>query len=206
VSSGAAYGYHADNPAWLTETDALRGNDEFSYSRNKRLVEECLAEYLIHSPALKQLILRPGTILGASTDNMITQLLCRKRLLAIRHSTSPFVFIWDQDMLAILEEGVVFAKEGCFNVAGDGALTIAELAKLTGRSTLTLPAWLLKALLWLGNRFGITAAGPHHLLFLRYRPVLLNTALKNQFGYIPVKSSKATFMYFWQAYQARQRA
>nr|MCU0767934.1 NAD-dependent epimerase/dehydratase family protein [Burkholderiaceae bacterium] len=28
-SSGAAYGYHADNPAWLTEDDAIRGNQEF---------------------------------------------------------------------------------------------------------------------------------------------------------------------------------
>ena len=31
-SSGAAYGYHADNPAWLSETDAIRGNHEFPYS------------------------------------------------------------------------------------------------------------------------------------------------------------------------------
>ncbi|HJV61251.1 MAG TPA: NAD-dependent epimerase/dehydratase family protein, partial [Albitalea sp.] len=38
-SSGAAYGYHADNPAWLTEQDPVRGNEEFAYSWHKRLVE-----------------------------------------------------------------------------------------------------------------------------------------------------------------------
>ena len=38
-SSGAAYGYHADNPAWLRETDALRGNEVFAYAHHKRLVE-----------------------------------------------------------------------------------------------------------------------------------------------------------------------
>ena len=39
-SSGAAYGYHADNPAWLSEDAPLRGNEEFAYSWHKRLVEE----------------------------------------------------------------------------------------------------------------------------------------------------------------------
>jgi UDP-glucose 4-epimerase len=39
TSSGAAYGYHPDNPKWLDENDPLRGNDEFEYSKNKRLVE-----------------------------------------------------------------------------------------------------------------------------------------------------------------------
>ena len=29
-SSGAAYGYHADNPQWLTESDPLRGNPGFA--------------------------------------------------------------------------------------------------------------------------------------------------------------------------------
>src|SRR5690606_37790761 len=44
-SSGAAYGYHQDNPEWIDEQQPLRGNDVFPYSRHKRLVEEMLAEY-----------------------------------------------------------------------------------------------------------------------------------------------------------------
>ena len=35
-SSGAAYGYYADNPEWLIETDAIRGNEVFAYSCHKR--------------------------------------------------------------------------------------------------------------------------------------------------------------------------
>src|SRR5690606_4010693 len=42
TSSGAAYGYHADNPEWLRETDALRGNPEFAYADHKRQVEAML--------------------------------------------------------------------------------------------------------------------------------------------------------------------
>ena len=71
TSSGAAYGYYADNPAWLDEQDPLRGNPEFPYSDHKRQVEELLADYREKYPALKQLVLRPGTVLGADTRNLI---------------------------------------------------------------------------------------------------------------------------------------
>jgi len=63
-SSGAAYGYHADNPDWLREDDAIRGNVEFSYSDHKRQIEEMLAEWRREHPERGQLILRLGTILG----------------------------------------------------------------------------------------------------------------------------------------------
>ena len=43
TSSGAAYGYYADNPSWIDEQDAIRGNREFAYSDHKRQIEELLA-------------------------------------------------------------------------------------------------------------------------------------------------------------------
>ena len=43
TSSGAAYGYHADNSMPLREDDPVRGNEAFPYSHHKRLVEEILA-------------------------------------------------------------------------------------------------------------------------------------------------------------------
>ena len=73
-SSGAAYGYHPDNPAWLSETDAIRGNHEFAYSWHKRLVEEMLAEYREREPQLRQTVFRIGTILGETVSNQITAL------------------------------------------------------------------------------------------------------------------------------------
>ncbi|HCJ65216.1 MAG TPA: epimerase, partial [Alcanivorax sp.] len=47
------------------------------------LVEEMLADYRQRHPALRQLILRPGTVLGEGTRNQITALFERKRILAI---------------------------------------------------------------------------------------------------------------------------
>jgi UDP-glucose 4-epimerase len=189
-SSGAAYGYHADNAPWLTEDMPLRGNDSFAYSQHKRLVEEMLAQYRQSHPQLAQTVLRIGTILGERVNNQITALFEKPRLLAIRGSDSPFVFIWDEDVTgAILHALSGQAQSGCFNLAGDGALSIFEIAHRLNKHTRVLPAWLLKSALWLGHTLGISRYGPEQLDFLRYRPVLLNNRLKTHFGYAPSKTS-----------------
>lgn len=188
-SSGAAYGYHPDNPPWITEDQPVRGNEVFAYSHHKRLVEEMLPSY----DGLEQVVLRIGTILGASVDNQITALFERKRLLRIRGSESPFVFVWDADVVAIIEQAVTGPVTGVFNVAGDGALTISEIAGLLGKPVLTVPEPVLRAALAVGSRLGLTPYGPEQTMFLRYRPVLANDRLKAVFGYTPSRTSREAF-------------
>ncbi len=146
-SSGAAYGYHADNPAWIGEDAPLRGNEAFAYSWHKRLVEEMLARWRIDHPGLEQVVLRIGTILGETVHNQITDLFEKPRLIAIRGSASPFVFIWDQDVVDCILHAISTGRTGCFNVAGDGALSIHEIAERLGKRCLVLPAWLLQGAL-----------------------------------------------------------
>jgi UDP-glucose 4-epimerase len=196
-SSGAAYGYHADNPAWLTEDMPLRGNESFAYSHHKRLVEEMLAQYRQSHPALHQTVLRIGTILGERVNNQITALFDKPRILAIQGSDSPFVFIWDDDVTGAIGHALSGqAPGGCYNLAGDGALTIFDIAQRLNKPTRVLPAWLLKTALWLGSKLGLSRYGPEQLDFLRYRPVLLNTALKTRFGFTPQKTSEQAFEAF----------
>jgi UDP-glucose 4-epimerase len=204
TSSGAAYGYHPDNPAWLDEDDALRGNPEFPYSDHKRQVENLLAEYRQKHPALKQLVLRPGTVLGANTRNLITRLFEKPRLVAVAGSPSPFVFIWDQDVVAIIQKGVLEGKAGRYNLAGDGALSIHELGRLLDKPVVSVPAGLIRAALWIGNRLGLTNYTPAQVNFLRYRPVLDNRRLKEEFGYIPRKTSEQVFRFYMAGQQQRK--
>jgi UDP-glucose 4-epimerase len=202
TSSGAAYGYYADNPAWIDEQDALRGNREFAYSDHKRLVEELLARYRREHPELTQLIFRPGTILGASTRNQITGIFLRPKVLAIRGSDSPFVFIWDQDVIGALELGLREDRSGIFNMAGDGAMRIDQIAARLGKPLLRLPAWLVRAGLFVAQQLG-KPVSPAQVDFLRYRPVLSNRRLKEEFGYIPQKTTAEVFDYFIEQARAQ---
>ena len=200
-SSGAAYGYHADNPAWLTEDCPLRGNEAFVYAHHKRLVEEMLARWRIEHPQLQQVIFRIGTILGETVRNQITDLFEKPRLLAIRGSDSPFVFIWDQDVVGCLLRAIESDKTGIFNVAGDGVLTIHEIAARLGKRCLVLPPGLLRLALRLLKALGLTQYGPEQLDFLRYRPVLDNTRLKRDFGYVPQLTSAQVFDLYLQSHR-----
>ena len=192
-SSGAAYGYHSDNPEWLTEDAPLRGNQAFAYSHHKRLVEEMLAEYRRTQPQLEQIVFRIGTILGATVKNQITDLFEKPRLIASAGSDSPFVFIHDRDVVGAIVHGIDSTETGIFNVAGDGKLTIHEIAARLGKRCVVLPAGLLRAALWLLKKLNLTQYGPEQLDFLRYRPVLLNTRLKQEFGYVPKLTSAEVF-------------
>jgi len=203
ASSGAAYGYHADNSKWLTESDPVRGNRSFAYSWHKRLVEEMLADYRVRQPQLEQIIFRIGTILGTRTRNQITDLFEKRRLIAISGSSSPFVFIHDQDVVAAIVQGVDSPVTGIFNVAGDGKLDIDEIAARLGKGCVEFPPWLLRGALWLLKKLGLTQYGPEQIDFLRYRPVLDNRRLKEEFGYVPRLTSAEAFE-LWRTSRARK--
>ena len=78
-------------------------------------------------------------------------------------------------------------------MAGDGALTAREIAKKLKKPYVPLPAPLVKAVLWATQKAGLTEHGPKQVKFLRYRPVLANKRLKEEFGFRPKLSSEAAF-------------
>ena len=199
TSSGAAYGYHADNPEWLDEEDPLRGNDEFEYSKHKRIVEEMLAEWRALRPELRQVVFRPGTIVGEDVHSPVTDLFEKPVILGIIGSNSPFVFIWDQDLVACIVDAVFSEKVGVYNQAGDGALTPREIARMLDKPYLQLPASVVAAVLWGLKRLGLTENGPERVNFLRYRPVLSNRRLKEEYGFVPKLTSREAFELYARA-------
>jgi len=192
TSSGAAYGYHADSPPRLREDDPLRGNDVFAYSHHKRLVEEMLAEWRAEHPELRQLVLRPGTILGRTTKNQITAIFERPVVVGVKGAATPFVFIWDEDVARCIVEGIATDAEGIYNLAGDGVMTLREIATAMRRPFVALPPAALRWGLGLLKRFDIGPYGPEQVMFLQYRPVLANDRLKNELGFRP-RSTRDVF-------------
>lgn len=204
TSSGAAYGYHAGNPMPLSETDALRGNPEFAYSDHKRQVEEMLARARAEHPALKQLVFRPGTILGARVNNRITAMFERPFVLGIAGSDTPFVLIWDEDVARCILKGLIEEREGIYNLTSKDALSLREMARMLEKPFVPVPAWLIAGALWFLQKIGLSQAGPAQVNFLRYRPVLSNARLIGEFGYDPGTTSREVFARWLKARETRQ--
>lgn len=185
TSSGAAYGYYADNPVPLREEDPLRGNADFPYARNKREVEEMLIEWHDLHPHLQQTIFRPCTVLGPTTDNQITAMFERPVVMGLSGTSTPFSLIADSDVVDALVQAVRHPRPGTYNLAGDGVLSLREIAALNRKFYLAVPPGPLKFVLWLLQSLRVTKLGPGHVKFVQYRPVLSNEKLKSEFGFAP---------------------
>ncbi|MDJ0850499.1 MAG: SDR family oxidoreductase [Myxococcota bacterium] len=196
TSSGAAYGYHADNPSQLRESDPLRGNERFAYAWHKRLAEEELARCRTRHPELEQLVFRPGTILGEHVASPITALFERRVVVGVAGSPAPFVLVWDEDVADCIVKGVRERRTGIYNLAGDGAIPLPEIARRLGRPYLPLPPAVLAGALRALQVLRVSARGPEQVDFLRYRPVLANDALKRDFGFAPRFSSEECFEHY----------
>ena len=199
MSSGAAYGYYPDNPEWIDEQDEIRGNPEFAYSDHKRQAENMLAQWRKDHPELKQLIFRSGTILGATTSNQITALFDGRFVMGLSGAATPFVLIWDKDVVGGIIHGMGDDSTGMFNLAGDGTLTMREMAAMMKKPYISVPVGIVKAALWVLKKLRLTQYGPEQVNFLRYRPVLSNKRLKTEFAYIPKKTTRQVFEYFLEA-------
>jgi UDP-glucose 4-epimerase len=196
TSSGAAYGYHADNPVPLRERDPLRGNRAFAYAWHKKLAEELLARARDEHPELAQLVFRVGTILGERVASPVTAIFERPVVIGVRGSDAPFVFVWDEDVAACIVKGVREHRSGVFNLAGAGAIPLREIARRLGRRYLALPPALLAAALRVLQAAGLSSRGPEQVAFLRYRPVLANDALVRDFGFAPRFTSEECFEHY----------
>ncbi|MGC4009770.1 MAG: NAD-dependent epimerase/dehydratase family protein [Pseudomonas sp.] len=199
TSSSAAYGFHRDNAEWIDENQPLRGHSNLPYACHKQEIEQLLANARQRYPQLKQLILRPGTILGRRVHNPLAELFARPTLVGVLGHRSRFVFIWDQDVVNVIRQGLERGSEGIYNLAGDGALSMREIAGLLNKPYRPMPASLMRVGLGLLKPLGLSRFGPEQVDYLRYRPVLDNRRLKEEFGYEPRYSSREAFLAYLAA-------
>jgi UDP-glucose 4-epimerase len=204
TSSGAAYGYHADNPALIGEDTPLRGNEAFAYSHHKRLVEELLARARTEHPALAQLVFRPGTILGPGAKNQITDIFTKPAIVGLRESETPFVFVSDEDVVRAIAEGVRDGWNGTYNLAGEGVMTLREIAVRLGKPFVGIPERALRAGIGVLQRFGATQYGPEQTAFLAHRPVLSSAKLRHERGF-ELRASRDVFEAWARAHQGHER-
>jgi UDP-glucose 4-epimerase len=182
TTSGASYGYHSDGKFPLKEDDPIRGNHVFGYSYHKRLIENYV-EYYRNEKGLKILLFRPCTVLGEGMASPIADLLKKKIMFDIQGSLFPFSFVWDEDVVGFMFEGVESDITGNYNLAGDGFLTAKEVAKKFNKVYLALPAPIVQTGLAVLKKFNLSQYGPEQIDFLRYRPALDNEKSKRDFTY-----------------------
>ena len=194
TSSTLAYGAHPDNPPALFESDPLRGNREFPYGYYKALTDEMIQAFAVTHPQLPITILRPCTVFGPSIDNYVSRMLFMPATMRIRGCNPPVQFIHEDDFVTACLAAMTAKMPGTFNIAGDGTVTVDEIAEIIGTRVLPLPACLLYPtleVLWRLHCPGIEV-NRGYLDYVRYPFVASNQKAKDKLGFHPEFSSRET--------------
>ena len=157
ASSVAAYGFHDDNPAPLTEDVPTRGSDRHPYSQHKAAVEALLAEQTAGRP-IDTYVFRPCIVAGPDALMLIEELpyvrLANRlpgALRALLHTVPilkpvlpdtgiPFQLIHHDDVATALRAGVLGrGPAGVYNLAGPGEVKLADLAGELGWYSVPVP-------------------------------------------------------------------
>jgi len=197
ISSGAAYGYFPEHPPLITEDYRIKGNPEFPYSYHKAKAELLIAQFVKENPKIKTLIFRPGTILGKNTNSPLTDYFNNKLLIGVKGFKSPFCFILDEDVSkAILQGCLNLNLTGEYNLSGDGALSLKEIAMHLNRKYIELPKKLYENFIGVLRFLRLSKFNPYQVNLICYRPVLANQKLKEHFDELPSKNSKEVFQIY----------
>lgn len=149
-SSTTAYGFHLDNDIPLTEESSLRGNEDFTYAKNKRELEEVCARFLDEHPEIALTVIRPCFVVGPGFDNPLARHL-KKKIVMLPSKTVPFQFIHEDDLVEIIYLLLKNKKTGVYNLAADGTMTFDEMIRILGNYQLKLPfsfVYVMNSIMW----------------------------------------------------------
>lgn len=194
-SSTTAYGFHSDNPPLLTEESPLRGNSDFTYSKNKKELELVVREFGEAHPDIVLTIVRPCFVVGAGFDNPLSRYLLKK-IVPLPFHTAPFQFIHEDDLVEIIYRLLSEKKEGVYNLAADGTMTFDEMLTILGNWPLRLPLFImlpLNNLLWFLRLKCITEFPSPGLNLALYPWIASNEKIKEELNYTFKYTTRGAF-------------
>src|SRR5262249_6790535 len=119
----------------------------------------------------------------------------------------PIQFVHEDDVVRAIHRIVKLECTGVFNIAGDGALTLARIAELADRTLIRLPASILRAIAGMAWRMGwtsISEAPPGFVDFLCFPWCVANVKLKTEVGFLFKYDTLRAYMDFLETRAERR--
>ena len=224
ASSVAAYGFHQDNPDWLTEEVAPRGSPELYYSAEKAEVESVLAQLLLESSRTSAWVFRPCIVAGPRAQMLMEQMpyfyLGERLPAAVRSllSSMPilkpvipdtgarFQFVHEDDVASAFVAGVQGKGEpGPYNLAAPGLLRMSDIADALGWYSIPVPDIAVDATAEIVARIPSVPEAFAWIQAVR-KPVLMKTdRARKLLGWRPQHTAKQTLKQLVEAYRSEQR-
>jgi UDP-glucose 4-epimerase len=212
ASSVAAYGFHddPDRPEHFTEDVAPRGTDEFYYSAQKAELEGLL-EDVLRGSGTDAYVFRPCIVAGPDSLLLIENIPyvsiagklpgAVRRLLDVMPILRPvipdpglrFQLVHADDVAVALRAAVLGRGEpGIYNLAGEGELTLSDLADALGWYALPVPEISVDATAQLASRLPFLPPEADWLQAFRVPTIMDTTKARRKLGWRPKYDARET--------------
>src|SRR5256885_1524579 len=210
ASSVAAYGFHQDNPDWLTEDVPARGTKQHFYSQQKAEVEGVLHEVLENRRRTSAYVFRPCIVAGPHAQTMLDEIPYVRiadsmpdaiaRVIGALPILKPvipdpgtrFQLVHEDDVASAFVAGVLGkGTPGPYNLAGGGTLKARDLAAALGWYSVPIPERAVDATAEVIARLPTPAQLPW-IHSVRKEVLMKTDRAKKELGWKPRYGSKAT--------------
>jgi UDP-glucose 4-epimerase len=204
ASSVAAYGFHPENPQPLTEEVPARGSESFYYSAQKAELEATL-DGLLSGSEVDAYVFRPCIVAGPRATMLIEQVVSGLRLgdplPSLRRNVLgrlplprpvlpdagvPLQLVHHDDVAAALAAAIAGVGEpGAYNLAGDGEIGMADIARALGWRSVRVPSAAVGVGTGVARRLSFLSPQLEWATALR-TPVLMDTSkARRELGWSP---------------------
>jgi UDP-glucose 4-epimerase len=225
ASSVAAYGFHDDNPDWLTEDIPPRGTAEHPYSQQKAEVEAVLGHVLLRRPQTVAYAFRPCIVAGPNARTFLEEMPYYRLseampeavagLLAAMPVLKPvlpdpgirFQLVHEDDVASAFLAGALGKGEpGPYNLAARGTLTMTDVADALGWYAVPVPGIAVGAAVEIATRLPFAPESVAWLHSVK-KPVLMKTdRAGKELGWRPRHTAKQTLRQMIDAQRAELAA
>jgi nucleoside-diphosphate-sugar epimerase len=197
TSSVAAYGFHADNPQPLTEDVPTRGTDAHYYSAQKAELEETLSAALEGSD-VDAYVFRPCIVAGPDALTLVETFPRPMRRMPVvkpvlPNPGIPFQLVHHDDVATAVAAAVRGDGEpGVYNLAGDGTITVGDLARALGWLSVRVPHVGVSAAAEAVGLLPLMPAQASWINALRVPVVMDTRRAREELGWAPVHDTAET--------------
>jgi UDP-glucose 4-epimerase len=174
ASSVSAYGFHRENPQPLSEEVPARGSDDFYYSAQKAELEEALAR-IVAGSGVDAYVFRPCIVAGPRATMLVRKTVETVRLgdplPSLRRTLAPLLpapvmpdpgvpiqLVHHDDVAAALATAIVGdGPPGAYNLAGEGAISVTDLAHALDWHAVRASEWMTGLAARLARRLALVS-------------------------------------------------
>ena len=139
-STTQVYGASNRDPAMFTEAMEPRRAARSGYAKDVAEIEGYVRGFARRRPDIAVSTLRCANVIGPNVRSPITDHLRQPVIPTVLGYDPRMQFLHERDLYAALGRVLETRIPGTFNIAGDGILTMTQIARRMQRSTLPLPS------------------------------------------------------------------